>query len=247
MAGMITLLIVLGFALYVCWLMLQPFFNVLLWAVVLSVVFYPMHRRIRERLNAPSMAAVCSTLLVVLFMALAPGEYWFRLASIINPSLDRFGSAQARSGLLQHSLISAVANPVFGLGLGNFPLTSARGQVTHNAYMQVASELGFAGAVVYTMFIVAPLKRLRLIERETFAARRASKFYYLAVGLQASLVAYMVSSFFVSVAFYLYIYYLVGYAVCLRRLYESEIGVLDEVRTPAVEAARAAAPSENYA
>jgi hypothetical protein len=37
--------------------------------------------------------------------------------------------------------------------------------------------------------------------------------------MQASLVGYMVSSFFVSVAFYLYIYYLVGYAVCLRRLY----------------------------
>ena len=52
MAGMITLLIVLGLALYVCWLMLQPFFNVLLWAVVLTVVFYPMHRRIRYQ-NRP--------------------------------------------------------------------------------------------------------------------------------------------------------------------------------------------------
>ena len=48
MAGLITLLSC-SLALYVCWLMLQPFFNVLLWAVVLSVVFYPMHRRIRER------------------------------------------------------------------------------------------------------------------------------------------------------------------------------------------------------
>lgn len=155
----------------------------------------------------------------VLFMALAPGEYWLRLASIFDPSLDRFGSSQARAGLLEHSLVAAIANPVFGLGLNNFPLTSTRSQVTHNAYMQVASELGFAGAVVYTMFIVAPLKRLRLIERETFAERRGSKFYYLSVGMQASLVGYMVSSFFVSVAFYLYIYYLVGYAVCLRRLY----------------------------
>jgi len=155
----------------------------------------------------------------VLFMALAPGEYWLRLASIFDPSLDRFGSSQARAGLLEHSLVAAIANPVFGLGINNFPLTSTRSQVSHNAYMQVASELGFAGAVVYTMFIVAPLKRLALIERETFAARRASKFYYLSVGLQASLVGYMVSSFFVSVAFYLYIYYLVGYAVCLRRLY----------------------------
>ncbi|MDT7806226.1 MAG: hypothetical protein QOJ70_39 [Acidobacteriota bacterium] len=159
---------------------------------------------------------------VVLFMVFAPGEYWIRVASIFNPSLDRFGSSQARAGLLEHAIVSAIANPVFGLGLGNFPLTSAHGQVTHNAYMQVASELGFAGALVYTMFVVAPLRRLRLIERETFEARRSSKFYYLAVGLQASLVAYMVSSFFVSVAFYLYIYYLVGYAVCLRRIYCAE-------------------------
>jgi predicted PurR-regulated permease PerM len=70
MAGMITLLIVLGLALYVCWLMLQPFFNVLLWAVVLTVVFYPMHRRIRYRTGSPSLAAAVSTLLVVLLIVL---------------------------------------------------------------------------------------------------------------------------------------------------------------------------------
>ena len=52
MAGLITLLIVLGLALYICWLMLQPFFNVLLWAMVLTVVFYPMHRRIRAPVEA---------------------------------------------------------------------------------------------------------------------------------------------------------------------------------------------------
>jgi len=38
MAGTVTPLIAL--ALYVCWLMLQPFFNVLLWAMVFTV-FHP--------------------------------------------------------------------------------------------------------------------------------------------------------------------------------------------------------------
>jgi len=70
MAGTITLLIVLGLALYICWLMLQPFFNVLLWAMVLTVVFYPMHRRIRARSRSPSLAAATSTLLVVLLIVL---------------------------------------------------------------------------------------------------------------------------------------------------------------------------------
>jgi predicted PurR-regulated permease PerM len=70
MAGLITLLIALAFALYVCWLMLQPFFNVLLWAAVLAVVFYPMHRRILERYGRPTPSAVLSTLLVVVFILL---------------------------------------------------------------------------------------------------------------------------------------------------------------------------------
>jgi predicted PurR-regulated permease PerM len=70
MAGMVTLLIALGIALYVCWLILQPFFDVLLWAIVLCVVFYPMHRRIRERFPRPTVAAAVSTLLVILLIVL---------------------------------------------------------------------------------------------------------------------------------------------------------------------------------
>jgi predicted PurR-regulated permease PerM len=70
MAGFVALLAVLLAALYVCWLMFQPFLNVLLWAGVLSVVFYPMHRRILERTKKPSLAAAGSTLLVVLLILL---------------------------------------------------------------------------------------------------------------------------------------------------------------------------------
>ena len=70
MAGMITLLIGLGLALYICWLMLQPFFNVLLWAAVLTVVFYPMHLHIRARSRSASIAAATSTFLVVLLIVL---------------------------------------------------------------------------------------------------------------------------------------------------------------------------------
>jgi predicted PurR-regulated permease PerM len=70
MAGTITLFIALAIALYVCWLILQPFFNVLLWAVVLCVGFYPMHRRIRARLGNPTLAAAASTILVILLIVL---------------------------------------------------------------------------------------------------------------------------------------------------------------------------------
>jgi O-antigen ligase len=153
------------------------------------------------------------------FLLLAPGNYYNRVFSIYDTSRDAVGSAGARRALLIRSIIVALRHPLFGVGIGNFHIMSVHEVVSHNAYTQVASEMGMTAMVLYTMFIVTPLRRLRQIERETFATRRGSRFYYLAVGLQASLVAYMVSSFFASVAYQWYVYYLVGYAVALRRIY----------------------------
>jgi len=61
----LALLAVTVAALYLCWSMLRPFIDVLLWAVVLVIVFYPVHKRIERRLGSPSWAAVLSTLLVI--------------------------------------------------------------------------------------------------------------------------------------------------------------------------------------
>ncbi len=61
-----------------------------------------------------------------------------------------------------------------------------------------------------------------MIERDLFERNENSRFYYLAIGLQASLVGYMVASFFAAVAYQWYIYYLVGYAIALRRIYYLE-------------------------
>lgn len=172
----------------------------------------------RRRLGVIVLMVVAGTL----FLAFAPGGYGSRMLSIFDSSLDPSGSSNARQALFWRSLHVAIANPVFGVGIGNFHILSIREQVTHNTYTQVAAEMGFAALVVYTMFIVTPLRRLRQIERETFMARRESRFYYLSIGLQASLVAYMISSFFSSAAYLWYVYYLVGYAVALRRMYEAQ-------------------------
>lgn len=57
-------------ALYLCWLMLRPFIGVLAWAVVLVIVFYPIHQRLKTRLKRPGLSAVLSCLLVVLVVVL---------------------------------------------------------------------------------------------------------------------------------------------------------------------------------
>lgn len=52
-------------ALYLCWLMLQPFVGVLLWAAVLVIFFYPVHKQITARLRRPNLSALISSILVV--------------------------------------------------------------------------------------------------------------------------------------------------------------------------------------
>jgi O-antigen ligase len=162
------------------------------------------------------------------FVVLAPGDYAARLGTITNVSADLTGSSSQRQALLIRSLQVTARHPLFGVGMGNFHIVSIHELVSHNAFTQVSAEMGLAALIIYVWFLVAPLRRLREIERQTFASRRASRFYYLAIGLQAALVGYMVSSFFASVAYNFYAYYLVGYAVALRRLYEAARAEGDE-------------------
>lgn len=158
-------------------------------------------------------------------LALAPGYFMTRLKSIFDHSLDPNGSAGARQDMVIHSIVVALRHPLLGVGMGAFRLGSSRNLGTHNAYTQVASELGLPALATYVWFMVYPLRRLYHVEREAYAERRKTRYYYLSVGLQASLVGYMVASTFYTVAFYWNIYYLVAFAICLRRMYESERGL----------------------
>lgn len=159
-------------------------------------------------------------LAVILFFALAPGAYSGRLSTIFDSSADLTQSSSQRTEVFKRSIWVALRYPIFGVGIGNFHHKSIHELETHNAYTQVAAEMGIAAMIVYIAFLIYPLKRLRLIERESLAKDSTrSKFYYLAIAMQASLWGYIVSSFFGAVAYHWYIYYLVGYAVCLHRLF----------------------------
>lgn len=65
-ARWLALLVATAIALYLCWLMLQPFVNVLAWAAVLVIVFYPVHRRLVAWSHRPATSALLSSLLVII-------------------------------------------------------------------------------------------------------------------------------------------------------------------------------------
>lgn len=185
------------------------------------------------------LAVVLSVIIfAAMFVAVAPGGFANRLSSIFDHSLDPVHSANARQALLLRSIVVAAKNPLLGIGMGNFHIVSIHEAVTHNAYTQVAAEMGLTALVLYLLFILTPIKRLRKIENETFANRRSSRFYYMAVALQASMIGYMVDSFFASVAYQWYIYYLVGYALALWRIYEAAHPERQEEVAPLAAAGR---------
>jgi predicted PurR-regulated permease PerM len=65
-----AILTALVLAAWASWVVIAPFFSVLAWAVVMTVLFFPVHRRIERWLRRPGLAAAVSTLLVILTVLL---------------------------------------------------------------------------------------------------------------------------------------------------------------------------------
>lgn len=183
--------------------------------IVGAVLAWKLGRK--QRLNV----VLASTFVGGLVILLAPGNYGLRILSIFYPALDPVGSNDQRRELLMRSIWVTIRNP-WGIGMGNSPIMNDYNLQTHNAYTQVSSELGLLGFVAYIIFIISPLRKLAAIERESVARDKYDWFYYLSIGLQASIAGYMASSFFGSVAYNWFIYYLIAYAVAFRRIYRLE-------------------------
>jgi O-antigen ligase len=155
------------------------------------------------------------------FLVFAPNNYGVRILSIFDTSLDPVGSSDQRTELLKRSILVTLRNPQ-GIGLGNFPTVGQGSRQTHNSYTQVSSELGWLCFAAYLILLLGPIRKLGIIERELDASDDHSWNYFIAIGVQASIAAYMVSSFFGSVAYQWFVYYPIAFAVCIRRLHAGE-------------------------
>jgi predicted PurR-regulated permease PerM len=90
------LLVIFGIAAWLCWLMLQPFVGVLLWAIVLVVVFYPAHRKLVSWTGSPSSAAALSTLLVIVTILLPVVLVTYAVARELRGAVEHFQGGLGR-------------------------------------------------------------------------------------------------------------------------------------------------------
>lgn len=96
-ARFLALIVATAIALYLCWLMLQPFVNVLAWAAVLVIFFYPVHRRLVARTGKPSMSALLSSLFVIIVILLPLALITF---AVVNELAGLLQNVQARAATL---------------------------------------------------------------------------------------------------------------------------------------------------
>jgi O-antigen ligase len=152
------------------------------------------------------------------FSLAMPNAYGDRLFTILNTDKDATGSAQERQGLMMHAIVIAIRHPITGIGIGN--IGAYMDKVTHNSYIEIAAELGMPGLIAYLMLIFAPMRSLKRIAKSTEEYRRPQdrELYILSVGIHATIIGYIVCSFFASYQYFWYLYYPVAYAIAVRRL-----------------------------
>ncbi len=181
---------------------------------------------------------VAATAVMMVMMVAMPAGYGRRISTIFNTEKDTTGSAQERKMILDRAIEVAVHNAALGVGAGNFHIYSIQEKAAHNSYLEVAAELGLVGLLAYLGVIFAPMLSLLRIESGTRKGSRAPDYEVniLSIGIQASLIAYIVCSFFASVQYYYFLYYSVGYAVALRRIRSTELSTMKsaniETETP---------------
>ena len=190
-------------------------------AVMGVMLVKALHVRWRTTIAAAALA-------LIVFLAL-PASVTRRFITIeqILPTSDAplrpDSSFQERKLLMTVAWVMFGANPVTGVGAGNYSshyeeyadLTSSSARqyadpsdlhFPHNLYLEVAAEAGILGLVVFAAIIITAWRILR---------RDASP---IAKALQISLIGFLISSLFLHLAFPRYLYLLFAFVATLERL-----------------------------
>jgi putative inorganic carbon (HCO3(-)) transporter len=182
-------------------------------AVALFVVLRFSAIPLRWRLFAPALVAV-------VLLATASDQYWQQMGTIASDADYNQTAEAGRLQIWRRGIGYMMDNPVLGLGPGNFqtaegtlsPLAErqqygvgVRWNAPHNSFVQIGAELGFPGLALYIAVIASAF----------YALRRAGD---LSPALTASLLGFVVGSFFLSLAYSEMLYTLVALAVGLRKV-----------------------------
>ena len=188
-------------------------------ALSAGIVLWRITRRV-----GPKYAFAAAGLLLLL-APLVPSSYYARLATITDVEADATNSAEVRQEDIVVALGYIARHPVIGSGIGNNELAmnearGARWAAVHNAYLQVGMELGLPGVILYVLVVVGTLKAVGRVVQRTRSDPAHRELFWLASGLQVSLVAFAFAAMLHPAAYNFYFYYFGGLALAARAMHE---------------------------
>lgn len=140
-------------------------------------------------------------------------------------------STNSRKDMLIRSLVITLHYPILGVGPGNFPveendMARAEGKRkgswlgTHNTFTQVSSECGIPALFFYAGIVVLSLQKTYSLYRRTELHPELKEIGAHALGLNYSLIAFVVTGMFVHAAYTALLPVLAGMTVSLVRTAE---------------------------
>ena len=155
---------------------------------------------------------------IAVFSFVAPSGYWERMETIVEPGKDyNISDPAGRIEVWKRGFNLMIGNPLTGAGIGNF--TTAEGQshkdeggkwsTAHNSFIQIGGELGIGGLILFILLIYYLFKRIRKIISKDPQIKTFKD------SLEVSLIGYVTGGFFLSQAYSVILYLIVGLVIAL--------------------------------
>jgi O-antigen ligase len=174
---------------------------------------------------------------------IAAPQYLERLSTITDIKADETGSAQQRWDDMRAAFEFTLQQPITGAGIDQGlsairEIRGPKGYLVHNVYLEHAVELGLPGLALFVMLLVGAIKSSGAVQRASKEAPERELFY-LAEGIQTSLIGFAVACMFHPVSYQVYFYYIAGLAVAAKAVYGRTVDSSDHVNhgRPAHQAA----------
>lgn len=196
------------------------------------------------------MSLLLGICLVGLVLVAAPQEYWDRISSITDDSTMEVGTAGQRMFTWGIGWEIFTANPIFGIGQGNFPWTigeymggrtwqtkSLAGRQAHSLYFTLLPELGLIGVIIFGTMVYLNYRDTRVSQflpivvssmggrngNEQEKDPQVARAILFGNAILGGMIGYLVTSIFISTLYYPTFWIMMALSVALRNTTQAYI------------------------
>lgn len=153
-------------------------------------------------------------------------------------------NATASEGRLEtwkRGVMYAVTHPLFGVGVNCFDTAEGvishkkKWSAAHNSFIQIAAEAGIPTFIFWTLMLVSTFKELKRQRRVLGPWKdlvEVKRLLMMGSMLRCSMIAFMVSGFFLSMGYFVLLYLLVGYVCAMGNIADATALELQEEEEP---------------